>query len=224
MSSAGTLEDENPYAALAKGWSQRLKRLERQNGALVIALILMGLALASLGAGTLYLAFFRVPAPYVVEVDDDKRVTFGGFLTEQLTDRDELVPSELIDFVEFWRSVTPDNAMQQKLVRRLHCMVSAQSPAYDEMREYYTEPESDPFERNRSVSIEPRVTTILKVTGQTWTVEWEEVARAHSGELLGEPTLFRANVIVSRGTPDDECRRSNPLGLYVSQVSWTNAS
>lgn len=224
MKSDASLEEENPYAALARGWSQRLKKLERQNGALVITLLFMGLAIAALGASTLYLAFFRDPAPYVVHMNDENRVTFGGYLTERLTDRDDMIPSELIDFVEFWRSVTPDNAMQQKLVRRLHCMVPERSPAYDEMRDYYTDAESDPFKRNRRVSVEPRVATILKVTGQTWTVEWEEIARSHSGELLGDPVPFRANVIVSRGTPDDKCRQSNPAGVYVNQMSWTNAS
>lgn len=212
---------DNPYTQLERGWTDQLQKAQRRNTAAMGANVLLTIALVSSVFLNFYLALFREPVPYVLELDSHKRVNFGGYLTQSSPLKDEYIPSQLINFVESWRTVTPDNTMQKKLATRLYCMLPSNSASITKMNEYFRDKKNNPFEINTQYSVATEIKSILRQTGQTWAVEWRETIRTLDGKIDSEPKLYKVLMVLSKAKPGQECMEGNPLGLYVSQLNWT---
>ena len=211
------------YLSLQRAWSDKLQQADARNRAQLALIAILAMGLVALAGGVLYLAVFRAPTPYVLEVDEVSGVRFGGFLDTDLSVTDELIPSQIMGFVERWRAVTPDNTMQKRLVTRLYCMVSERAPARARLNEYFRDDANNPFERNENLSVSTEIRQVSKLAGATWQVEWYETTRAHDGLVVGDRQTYKATLIVEKGAVDPTCLEGNPLGLYVQELSWTRA-
>ena len=220
---AEDLDPGGDYTSLVRGWTDKRQQDRAQIRAQLALIAMLSTGLVVLAGAVLYLAVFRAPTPYVLEVDEVSGVRFGGFLDTDLSVTDELVPSQIMGFVERWRTVTPDNTMQKRLVTRLYCMVSARAPARERLNEYFRDDANNPFERNENLSVTTEIRQVSKLAGATWQVEWYETTRAHDGLVVGDRQTFKATLIVEKGAVDTACLEGNPLGLYVQELSWTRA-
>lgn len=222
MDTKNNSENENPYASLQKAWTDKLQKAERKNGVFVLALCFLVIALLGSVTGNIYLSVFRQPVPYVLQVDENQRAVYAGHLTAS-TERvkEEWIPSQLISFVENWRTVTPDNTLQKRMIGNLYCMVHDNSQSKQRLNEYFQEDKNNPFEINTEVSINTQISSILKQTSNTWIVEWVETTRTMDGKVTGEPIVYKVNLLLAKGEPTTNCFEGNPLGLYVRQLDWT---
>ena len=159
----------------------------------------------------------------MLKVDEASRVSFGGLLARDLSVTDELIPSQIMDFVERWRTVTPDNTMQKRLVTRLYCMVTDRAPSRERLNEYFRDDANDPFERNENLSVSTEIRQVSKLAGATWQVEWYETTRAHDGRIEGDRADVERDADRRAGAGRPSCLEGNPLGLYVQELSWTRA-
>ncbi len=209
------------YTSLHRGWTDRLQQAQSRIRVLASAVAMLSLALTVTALTCVYLAVFRQPAPYVLQVDDSGGVAFGGYLDAGFEPSLEMIPSQIQAFVEHWRTVTPDNTQQKRHATRLFCMVPAQAPARGRLIEWFRDAGNDPFERNRNASVSIDLRQISKLAGATWQVEWYETLRAHDGRVEGDAQAFKATMIVETGTPPKDCIEGNPLGVYVQELNWT---
>lgn len=214
--------DTVPFEQLRPGaWANDLLRAQRQLTGQVTANVVLSAIIVVLVAVVIYLALFRQPRPYVLEVDDSGTVRFGGFISAGALDAEQYIPSQIMAFVEHWRTVTPDNTMQKRNIQRLYCMAPRTSPTYTRLNEYFRSPGSDPFKRNVTVSVSTRIRQISKLGGRTYQVEWYETDRDHEGEQLGNTALHKATMIIEPRAVDADCIEGNPLGVYVMDLNWT---
>ncbi len=211
------------FRSLEHDWTDKLQKERHRNRALTAAIAVLALVLALFAAALLYLALFRGPEPYVLEVDESGKVSFGGRLSSDFSVTDEMIPSQLMDFVENWRTVTPDNTQQKRRIARLYCMVTDRAPSRERLNEYFREPQNDPFKRNVNLSVTTEIRQISKLSGATWQVEWYETTRAHDGRIEGERATWRATLIAEQGRVQPACLEGNPLGIYVQELNWTQA-
>jgi len=213
---------EAPFDELQRGYRDDVSRIRSQLVSSMLLNVIMALALVGTVAAVIYLALFRLPPTYVLEVDGSRNVRFAGEMSAQKTLGDEYLPSQIMRFIENWRTVTPDNTMQKSLVNRLYCMVPKQSLTFAKMNDYFREPLNDPFERNKNLSVSTRIRQISKLSGSTWQAEWYETTREHDGQIVENKTPMKATMIIDRNTVESECYEGNPLGMYVMDVNWTN--
>ena len=211
------------FRSLEHDWTDKLQKERHRNRALTAAVVMLALTLVPFAAAVLYLALFRVPEPYVLQVDDRNAVSFGGRLSDDFSITDEMIPSQLMAFVENWRTVTPDNTQQKRRVSRLYCMVTDRAPARERLNEYFRDSANDPFERNVNLSVTTEIRQISKLSGATWQVEWYETTRAHDGRIEGDRATWRATLIAEQGRVQPACLEGNPLGIYVQELNWTQA-
>ena len=223
LAGAEDLDPGGDYVSLERAWTDRRQQDRAQIRGQLVLIAMLSTGLVALAGAVLWLAVFRAPTPYVLKVDEVSGVSFGGFLDTDLSVTDELIPSQIMDFVERWRTVTPDNTMQKRLVTRLYCMVSARAPARERLNGYFRDDANNPFERNENLSVSTEIRQVSKLAGATWQVEWYETTRAHDGLVVGERQTFKATLIVEKGAIDATCLEGNPLGLYVQELSWTRA-
>jgi type IV secretion system protein VirB5 len=67
-----------------------------------------------------------------------------------------------------------------------------------------------------------QIDSILQLSAQSYQVRWTETALDLNGVNLGVPTHWEAQLQTQRIPPaSSDTIVSNPLGLYVTQISWT---
>lgn len=228
----GRAEFDSVFGDLAKG---------KRNWQLVAfgALGLSGL----LAAGLVTLATQSRITPYVVEVDRLGRAqAFGPAERLRLTDQ-RVVTSQLAAFVRDVRAVVGDPAVQADLVRRAYGYADQGAASF--LNAYFTEPTNDPRLLGRENARLVEVTSVLPVPGPpmpgaptggageqgasalpaTWKVSWTETTIPRG--IGGAPVVSAwEGYLTTRLAPPTDAERItlNPLGLYVTSVTWTRLS
>jgi len=169
--------------------------------------------------------------PYVVEVDRLGRAqAFGPAEPLRLTDR-RVVASQIATFVHDLRTIVGDPAGQSDLVRRAYAFVDQSAANF--LNAYFADASNDPRLLGRDQTRLVEITGVLPVPGPpmpgapnaiptTWKVSWTETTIPRS--LGGEPqaTAWEGYVTTRLAAPRDAERIAlNPLGLYVTSVTWT---
>ena len=221
-----TISDStNPYTELGareSGSTNPAHKAHKQIIAAQTVIFFMSIAIVLLVISNIYFALMRQPRDYVLEIDNRNRVTYGGALDAQIVNYDAYMPNEIIRFVENWRMVTGDNTMQKIAASRLYCMLIPETAASTRMDEYYRDPVNNPFEVNQEKTRTVSMRNILQQSERTWHVEFAETTRNHNGEIMGDNKLFKAQMVISRGQPRESCMESNPLGVYITDLNWSN--
>jgi len=215
----------NPYTELGakeSGSTNPAHKSHKQMIAMQTVIFFMSIAIMLLVLSNFYFALLRQPQDYVLEVDGKNRVTYGGALDAKLINYDAYMPNEILKFIENWRMVTGDNTMQKIAANRLYCMLIPETSASTRMDEYYREPVNNPFEVNTEKTRTISMRTILQQSERTWHVEFAETTRNHNGDVMEDNKIYKAQMVVSRGEPRESCMETNPLGIYITDLNWSN--
>lgn len=173
--------------------------------------------------------------PYVVEVDKLGRPQAFG-RADRLQPADQrIVASQIATWIRDIRAVLADPISQQDLVRRAYAFVDQNTAQF--LQAYMTDPTRDPRVIGRELTRVVEVTSILPVPGaassashgelsapRTWRVSWTETDYPRAG---GAPSVaaWEAYLTTHQVPPTVADRiEVNPLGLFVTSVSWTQVS
>ena len=228
----GRAEFESVFAALARG---------KRNWQLV-AFGSVGVS-ALLAAGLITLATQSRITPYVVEVDRLGRAqSFGAAEQLRLTDR-RVISSQIATFVHDLRTVVGDQAAQSDLVRRAYAFADQGAASF--LNAYFADASNDPRLLGRDQTRLVEITGVLPVPGApmagapnanaeksagrssnalpaTWKVSWTETTIPRSLGGSPEVSAWEGYVTTRLAPPRDAERIAlNPLGLYVTSVTWT---
>jgi type IV secretory pathway TrbF-like protein len=176
-------------------------------GALAVSLVL--------AVGVAWQAAQSKVVPYVVEVDK-----LGDAVAVARADRAapadvHVVKAQLASWIVDVRSVSSDPLAQKNALSRAYALTSATATIV--LNDYYRQ--HSPFAQSRTVAV--GVDAVLPISAQTYQIQWSEDARDLQGRDLAT-THWLASVGVAFDPPSDERGiLSNPLGLYVTGISWT---
>ena len=217
--------EANPYLAARRTWNDHISRLVAARTMWqAVALLSLMLAVASLGA-LIHLAGQSRFVPYVVEVD-----TTGGVRAVQRAE--ELAPAtrpvieaQLEKFITLSRRVTTDIGLQRAAIFGVYAMLTPDDPATGKMTEHLNgNAEHTPFRRAERETINTELTSILQQTTESWQVDWVETVYERGSGKRKERLEMRALVQVYQTSPrhmSEEALRTNPLGVYVRDFSWS---
>ncbi len=209
---------ESPYLEGRREWLERYgSYIARARNWRLVAVACLAVAALSVG-GVVALALQVRAVPYVVEVDGRGRAV-GVYPAERLdAGTPALWRAAVARWIEDWRTVSVDAAVQRAAVDRVYAHLARGSAGTVAVSGWYRD--NSPFERAASETVAVAVDQVLQLEGDTWRVEWTEVSRARSGEA-GEPERVTATMTLSRGAVDENAILANPLGLYVSAIDWS---
>ena len=215
----------NPYVQAHREWDERYADLVlgKRNwqiaagGLLAVSLIL--------ALGIVWLSTRSRYVPYVVEVDKlgyaltvPQRLTAAS--VPDVTTRIERY--ELAAFVRNARAVSSDPQVEQQM---LNSLLAHARGAADRFLDAYYHSENfahNPFKRAERLTISVQIDSILSVSSQSYQLRWTEVQHDLNGVLIGAPTHWEAELQTQVIPPGNEdAIISNPLGFYVTQISWT---
>ena len=219
---AGELASEsplNPYLAARQEWDERYGDLiTRARNWRIIALICATAALMQT-AGLIALSLRAKVVPYVIAVDSLGRAVAAGPVEVGTTADDRLTRAALFDWIESLRTVTADGIAQRKSIDRVYTRIANGSPALAVINEFYRG--NPPQHRAQTESVSVAVHPVLATSEKTFQIEWTETTRDLQGSIMSQDRWKGAFSIAINPPTDERQIRTNPLGIYITNASWT---
>ena len=210
---------ESPYLAARKEWDERYGSLiTRAKNWRAAAFLALGIAFVETG-GLIALAMKSKVVPYVVAVDNLGRVVAAGAADESAAADDKLKRAALFQWVSDLRMVTIDGVAQRKAIDRVYAMIGNGSPAQVGISEFYRK--DPPQQRAQTRTVDVDVKAVFATSDKTYEVEWVETERGLSGQVQAEERWKGAFTLAVNPPTDERMMRINPLGIYVTNASWS---
>lgn len=220
----------NPWLDAKKNWRDRYSQIaSSQLWYLIIAIASSIVMLAAMSISIEAVNRSQY-IPYVVTVDDHGVAITSGIAKQITKTDDQIVAATLSQFIVDARSVTVDISYIKTAVERVYAHLKENSPAIAYINEFYTadKGKNNPVVRAQEELVSVQINSILKQSKQTYVIEWTETARARSGEKIKPDMIMKALISYEFGvkSKSDDIKGiiNNPLGLYISQISWGRKS
>jgi type IV secretion system protein TrbF len=211
--------DYNPYLAARHEWDERYGDLvSRAKNWRSMALVSGLIALVATG-GMLWLSARSRVVPFVVLMDSLGRPLASGMADQASVGDDRLKRAELLGWVENLRLITTDAVAQRKAVDRVYAHIASGSHAQTFISEYYRS--DPPFKRAQTDTVAVEVKSVLPTSDRTYEVEWIETSRDLYGTVKSLDHWKGSFTIILSPPTDERQARINPLGIYVTQASWS---
>jgi type IV secretion system protein VirB5 len=216
---------KNPYLAARHEFESVFSNAARRaRNWQLVAFITLGLLTLRIIQDGYVTATARI-VPYIVEVDQFGRAQrFGPAAPLKATDR-RIVIAQLAQFIRNIRTVVPDAAAQADVMRSAYAYVDRGAGVY--LNSYFSDPEHDPRVLGTHLTRRVEVTSVLPLpNSNTWKVQWTETETprqdANATSSVPRVTSWEA-LLTTRVVPpkDTALLDLNPLGLYVTALSWT---
>jgi type IV secretion system protein VirB5 len=209
----------SPYLDARKEWDERYGSLiSRANNWRRAAFVALMIALLETG-GLIALAMKTKVVPYVVAIDNLGRMVASGPADQTTAADDKLKRAALFHWVSDLRMVTIDGVAQRKAIDRVYTMIASGSPAQVEVGDFYRL--APPHERAQTRTVDVEVKAAFATSEKTYQLEWSETVRGLSGQVEGEERWKGSFTIAVNPPSDERLVRLNPLGIYVTNVSWS---
>jgi type IV secretory pathway TrbF-like protein len=212
--------ERNPYlAARGEFASVFLDQAKARRNWQICAFGLL-LLLAAVLAAYLRLASEARITPYVVEVDRlGQAVAFGPADRLQKSEP-RLTAYQLALLVRNLRTVSSDFEAQKRALFSAYAFVSG--AAHTTLDEYFVNPAHDPRVLGRGLTRQVQVTAVLQIPKtHTWKVAWTETEQPRTAGTA-RATAWEGYFQVESNPPaTTEALLTNPLGLFVTEINWT---
>lgn len=212
-------EQLNPYLSGRKEWEERFAQpVKEANSWKMVAVGTTAVALAAV-VGLGVVASQSKLIPYVVQVDKLGTVLPVARADQAARPDSPVVRAQLGNWISNIRSVYLDAAAVNRNVFAGFALIEQNSPAFQVVSEHMKA--NDPFRRAQRETVSVEVEQVLPVGGNTWRVEWRETVRGRDGQLIKQEQ-WSAVITTTINPPTDEATiLVNPLGVYVSALSWS---
>ena len=214
---------ESPYLAARRTWNDHVGGLAASRRLWqLVALLNSMIVLAAVG-GLVAANSQSKFVPYVVKVGDlGEPVAVAPADRAQPVDT-RVVQAQVASFIDSARAVTADVTLERRNVFRVYAMLQQGDAATVKMSEWFNA--NPPIARASTQTVEVQVTSVIPQSASTWQVDWVETVRDRAGQPTEAPIRLRALVSVRISAPTSQTTeamiRANPLGLYVSDFSWS---
>jgi type IV secretion system protein VirB5 len=210
---------KSPYLAARDEWNERYRDLivAGRNWRLlgvtssVVALVAV-LGLIVIGAKPKVI-------PYIVAVDNLGKVVSQGTAVQASVADDRLKRAALWSWVQDWRMVSSDATVEKNAIERVYAQIGNGTPAAIRISDAYRD--GSPLKLAQTETVSVNVRALYASSKDSYEVEWTETIFDLKGEQIGTQN-YKGVITISIHPPDDEgLARVNPLGIYVTNVSWS---
>lgn len=219
-----TNQNNNPYLNAQMTWRDYVGSIVgSRNLMIIITLLSLCTSLVAV-SGVVYIGSQSKLTPYIIEVDKLGRSQFMGTVPNTDIKDPRVINVLLNDFIADYRTVSIDKELTVKALKRLYAKLSNNSPANKKISEFYTanKEKNNPFVRADKETVAVEVKTILRVTSDTYMVEWNEYVRDPATGKLMRTEYYKANVTIEYKDTANfsfDALIDNPLGIFITDFS-----
>jgi type IV secretion system protein VirB5 len=212
-------EGTNPYLAARLEWNERYGDfMSRARNWRVVGIFCAATSIV-LAIGLVVSSTRAKVVPYVVAIDSIGRATSEGPAERARPVDERLVRAAVLEWVEDMRTVTNDPQVQMRDIDKVFAMISKGSAAQTFITDYYKQ--NSPFARATNGTVSVDVHSVVASSDKTFEVEWTETMRDTQG-VVKETGNWQGSFTTDVNPPSDEQTiRLNPLGVYITHVSWS---
>ncbi|HEI6959888.1 TPA: conjugal transfer protein TrbF [Yersinia enterocolitica] len=213
---ADTPQPATPYQAAEQVWDERIgsARVQARNwrlmafGCLVLALLM--------AAGLVWRSAQSIVTPYVVEVDHGGQVRAVGEAATPYRANDAQIAHHLARFLTLVRSLSIDPVVVRQNWLDAYDYTTDRGAAV--LNEYARA--NDPFARIGRETVTVQINSVVRASEASFQVRWTE-RRYVNGAAAGVERWTAVVSIVLQTPRTEERLRRNPLGIYVTGLSWS---
>ncbi len=210
--------ETNPYLEARREWSVRYgdyivaaKNWRIAASGFMVLSVIMGVGLC------ISVAKEKV-VPYIVEIDKLGAVSSSSVISPLKTIDTKVIKFTIAKFIEDSRSISSDRMVQKKALDNIYAYLPKTSSSLNYIQDYISG--HNPFILAESKTIEVEITSILPISEKSWQVEWVETSRDLSANITGK-TKWKGVLRVDFSPPESEKDIiANPLGLFITNLSW----
>jgi type IV secretion system protein VirB5 len=214
----------NPYADAWRPWDERYADpvISKRNWQIVAGCsVLTTLVLA---VGIVWQSLRSRYIPFLVQVD---KQGYGLTIPRPLVpDTDPALINrieryQVASFIHDVRSISSDPGAEQYMLNDM--LTHTQGAADKYLDEYFHADDAahNPFKLAQHETVTVQIDSILELSAHSYQIRWSEQARDRNGSAQGAPSHWEAAMQTTIVPPQsDETIISNPLGFYVTQISW----
>ena len=208
----------NPYLNARREWDERYGDLiTRAKNWRFIAVLCLVIAIIQAG-GMIAMSMRSKIVPYVVAVDSLGRQVAAGMADDNFTPNDRLKRAALLEWISDLRIVTNDGVVQRRAVDRVYARIADGSQAMTVVSDFYKN--DPPQKRIEKETVSVDVESVLPTSEKTFEIEWMETARDLQGQVTSQDHWKGAFTVTIHPSTDELMIRTNPLGIYVTNVNW----
>src|ERR1700730_2606011 len=206
---------DTPYRRARQEWDMRM------GSAVVHAKNWRLATFASLGAvtislgGMIHLGAMPKAVPHIIEVDRLGAAAYRGPVGQtDYVPSDAVITYHLRRFIEDTREVSSDLAVVKRNWLDAYTFLTPRGG--NMLSAFVQKPENDPFRRAQEERVTVEILSTVRVSGDTWQVDWRESAWDKNGSPSARPVVWRAmlrTLLQAPKTPEAMSR--NPIGLYI---------
>jgi type IV secretion system protein VirB5 len=210
---------KSPYLAARDEWNERYRDLivAARNWRLLAVTSSMVALVAVLGL--IVIGAKPKVIPYLVAVDNLGNVVSQGTAVQASVADDRLKRAALWSWVQDWRMVSSDATVEKNAIERVYAQIGNGTPAALRISDAYRD--GSPLKLAQTETVSVNVRALYASSKDSYEVEWTETIFDLKGEQIGTQN-YKGVITISIHPPDDEgLARVNPLGIYVTNVSWS---
>jgi type IV secretion system protein VirB5 len=211
-------EPHNPYLAARREWDERYGDLitRARNWRTLAAICALTTLVAT--AGLMWTVARSRIVPFVVLMDNLGRPLASGIAEQATANDDRLKRASVLAWVEDLRLVTTDGIAQRKAIDHVYSQIASGSEAQTFISEFYRS--GPPFKRAQTETVSVEVNSVLPTSNRTFEVDWVETTRDLYGAVKATDRWKGSFSIALNPPTDERLARINPLGVYITNVSW----
>ena len=210
---------KSPYLAARDEWNERYRDLivAARNWRLLAVTSSVVALVAALGL--IVIGAKPKVIPYIVAVDNLGNVVSQGTAVQASVADDRLKRAALWSWVQDWRMVSSDATVEKNAIERVYAQIGNGTPAAIRISDAYRD--ESPLKLAQTETVSVSVRALYASSKDSYEVEWTETIFDLKGEQIGTQN-YKGVITISIHPPDDEgLARVNPLGIYVTNVSWS---
>jgi len=213
---AQTPEPVTPYQKAEQVWDRRLGTLAAQASNWRLMAFGASLVALTLAGGMTWLASQSRVTPYVVEVDRAGAIQAVAPADTGYKPTDAQIAWFLSRFVTDVRSLPTDPVLVRQNWLEAYAFTSGNAVTFLNSQAQANDPFAGVGERSVSVSI----TSVVRASPTAFQVKWQEQSFDH-----GAPSTLKhwtAILSIQQSLPKRaDVLRKNPIGLYVTDLAWS---
>jgi type IV secretion system protein VirB5 len=211
---------DTPYRRARQEWDTRMGSavVQAKNWRLA-TFVSLGATTLAIG-GVIYLGQLPKAVPHVIEVDRLGAVSYRGPVGQtDYVPSDAVITYHLRRFIADTREISSDLAVLKRNWNDAYTLVTARGG--NMLSAFVQSPENDPFRRAQEERVTVEFLSAVRVSGDTWQVDWRESGWDKNGSPIGSPVVWRAMLRTLLQAPKSaEAMSRNPIGLYVDEMHW----
>ena len=209
---------DNPYLAVERKYLDRLGASHQRERMWMYAAFLVSAVSVSLSALLFHESGESRVVPFVVEVDKLGRAVAVSPIPQATLLDDRIVRYTLAEFLRHARSVLADPILERKWMLSVHTHTAGAGREF--IDRYFHQKKYNPLVIGQKTLVDVEIEQVFKKSDRTWYAEWTETSWGLDGkkESIHKWQGFFSVEIVPPTTAAEI--RENPLGQYVTYISW----